>query len=393
MIAGRTAVVAKTGSFINDEDRDILPTSTSRHPAAVPPNLPPNPPANPDPNEDATQPLDAGDRMLTTLAVIAPVSLAGPNAVAHCPTATAADVAETLLVNVVFDVKVTFDVLVVVLSLVELEPAFVVVLVLELLDALVGRTGTVPLTTKVDPEIEVTLPNAFEKVKVRPAAPPGNVPPGTVPLGNVPLVNEPLGGRNPPKPPAPAPPAPAPPNPPPPVHDPVELGWVIDTVVAVKWLEDDLDDSVDLVDELLVAVTQSPTASCDEGRVTVWLKLVEAVQVTVTWPLAGFWTSIEVPGTTAAMVPEAVDTDGLGIVVVVVVFLGAFAASAHPPTDAMPVTRARPSPRAANLQRKADRTILARGPLDSAPIKAGKSCSLVMLVAALAPPPNLQRCG
>jgi len=32
--------------------------------------------------------------MLIVLAVIAPVWSAGPNAVAHCPTATAADVAE-----------------------------------------------------------------------------------------------------------------------------------------------------------------------------------------------------------------------------------------------------------------------------------------------------------
>jgi hypothetical protein len=51
------------------------------------------------------------------------------------------------------------------------------------------------------------------------------------------------------------------------VHDPVELGWVTDTVVAVKWVEDDF--AVLDVELALVALTQSPTASSDEGRVTV----------------------------------------------------------------------------------------------------------------------------
>jgi hypothetical protein len=303
--------------------------------------------------------------MLTVLAVIAPVSLAGPKAVAHCPTTRAADVAEMLFVKVVFDVKATFDISVLVLSL--LEVGFFVDLLPEPLDDLVGRTGTVPTTTKAEPEIEVTLPNALEKVRA--AAPPRNAPAGIDPR-----VNEPLGGRNPPEPaapaaPPPAPPKPAPPpNPPPPVHDPLVLGWVIDTVVAVKWVDDDL---VDLVDELLVAVTQSPTASSEEGKVTVWVKFVEAVQVTVTWPLEGFCTSIEVPGTTAAIVPDAVEKAGLGIVVVVeVFFFGVVAAPADPPTTATLVTRARPSPNVTNLQRNADRATCARGTLEPAPIKS-----------------------
>jgi hypothetical protein len=305
--------------------------------------------------------------MLTVLAVIAPVSSAGPSAVAHCPTTTADEVAETLLVNVVFEVKVTFDFLVVVLSLARLELDFVLPLAAELLDDLDGMTGTVPSTTKAEPEIEVTLPNALEKARA--AAPPWNVPPG-----NDPLVNEPPGGRNPPEPPAPAAPAPAPPKPAPPatpnprVHDPVELGWVIDTVVAVKSFEDDL--AFAFVDALALALTQSPTASCEEGRLTVWVKFVEAVQVTVTWPLDGFCTSIEVPGMTAAMVPDAVENAGLGMVVVVEVFFGVVAASADPPTAATLVTSARPIPNVANLQRDADRTTPARGPLEPAPIKS-----------------------
>jgi hypothetical protein len=198
------------------------------------------------------------------LAVIAPVSPAGPSAVAHCPTTTAADVAGTVWENVVFELKVTFDVRVVVLSLLEL---FV-----DLLDDL-GRTGTVPTTTRVEPEIEVTLPNASKKFRFLAAAPPGSVP-----LGNDPLVNEPVGGRNPLAPPAPVPAAPPAPNPPPAVHDPVELGWVIVTLVAVK----SVDDALDFDDELLVAVTQSPTATLDEARVTVWVKRVVEVQLTVT---------------------------------------------------------------------------------------------------------------
>jgi hypothetical protein len=312
-----------------------------------------------------TQPLDAGARTLIVLAVIAPVSLAGPSAVAHCPTTTAVDVAGTVWVNVVFEVKVTFDVRVVVLSLVELELDFFV----DLLDDLAGRTGTVPTTTNVEPETEVTLPNASEKVRFRAAA-----PPGIVPLGNDPLVNEPLGGRNPLAPPAPVLAAPPAPNAPPAVHDPVELGWVIATLVAVKRVE----DALDFDDELLVAVTQAPTARVDEARVTVWVKRVDEVQLTVTWPLVGFCTSIEIPGTTAAMVPEAVEKAGLGIVVVVVVFLAFDAAPADPPTTATLVTRARPTAKTVDLRRDVH-----RGPLEAAPVNTAMSCSLFLFGSSL----------
>jgi hypothetical protein len=213
----------------------------------------------------------------------------------------------------------------------------------------------------VEPEIEVTVPNAVEKVRGRAAAPAGNVP------------VEPLGRRkSPPRdpaPPNPVPPNPAPPNPAPLVHDPVELGWVIVTVVAVKLL----DDLVDLLEVLLVAVTQSPTESSEEGSVTVWVNFVEAVQVTVTWPLDGFCTSIEVPGTTAAMVPVAVENDGRGMVVGVVEAFFAFevAAPAGPPTLATANTRVRPMPYMASLRRRADRARPAPGRLGSAPITSG----------------------
>jgi len=275
--------------------------------------------------------------MLIVLAVIAPVWSAGPNAVAHCPTATADDVAEAFWVNVVLAVKVTVEVRVVSLSLGELELGFFVVLVL---DGGVGSTGTVPFTTNFDPESDVTLPKAVEKIRA--AAPEGIALLGKVPPGKVPP-----GGRNPPNP--PAPPRSAPANPRPWVHDPVELGWVIDTVVAVKWFEVDLADFA--VELLLVAVTQSPTTSSDEGMLSVWVKFVDWVQVTVTWPLVGFCTSIEDAPTSAAMVPEAVDTDGAGGGVV---FGDVVAAPAVPPTAATLVRRTSPSPRATLLQRDSD---------------------------------------
>jgi hypothetical protein len=123
------------------------------------------------------------------------------------------------------------------------------------------------------------------------------------------------------------------------VHDPVELGWVIVTVVAVKLFE----AFFDLVAATLVAVTQSPTASSEDGSVTVWVKFVEDVQVTVTWPLDGFCTSIEVPGTTAAMVPDAVENAGRGVVVGVVEAFFA-AAPADPLTTPTPIRSTNPIP-------------------------------------------------
>jgi hypothetical protein len=282
-------------------------------------------------------------------------------------------VAVTLFVNDVEDVKVTFEILVVVFKC-GVEPGFTVVLV-ELFDDLIGKTGTVPLTTMVEPETDVILPNALENALGRAVPPPGNDPRGN-------LETEPPVGRNPPKPPAP----PAPPNPPPPVHDPVELGWVSDTTVAAKCVEDGFEV---FEDAMLVAVTQSPTARSDDGKVTVCVKCVDAVQVTVTWPLVGFCTSIEIPGLTAAMVPEAEETDGLGTVVVVVLFLWV-AASAGPPTLAKLVPRARPSPKAANLERVAVRTIFARGLLEPVPIKAGKFCSFILLGDCFALRPDVR---
>jgi hypothetical protein len=134
-----------------------------------------------------------------------------------------------------------------------------------------------PSTVMVLADTAVTLPVAKLKPAPRPA---GRVPDvGVVRRGKVP------GGR------FPRPPKPC-------VHDPVELGCPIVTDVATR---------VPLLDEPLT-VTQSPTATAEAGSVTVWLKRVELVQLTVTCPCCWFWTSIDCP-VMAATDPKAPGND------------------------------------------------------------------------------------
>jgi hypothetical protein len=76
------------------------------------------------------------------------------------------------------------------------------------------------------------------------------------------------------------------------VHFP-DVAWLIDTVLAVIL---PLDDDP-------LTVTQSPAATEEAETVAVCVKAVEEVQLTVTWPLCGFWTSIVEPET-AATEPE-----------------------------------------------------------------------------------------
>jgi hypothetical protein len=132
----------------------------------------------------------------------------------------------------------------------------------------------------------------------RPDPPPGKLPPPgglpEPPPGKLP----PLGG--PPGPPPSTPPLVDVPDPPPgkpnpPVHLPV-VGWLTVTVLAVT--------TVVFLEALPETVTQSPTATEDAGTVTIWVKAVDVVQLTVTWPLCWFWTSMEEPVMTATE-PEA----------------------------------------------------------------------------------------
>ena len=123
----------------------------------------------------------------------------------------------------------------------------------------------------------------------RPDPPPGKRPvglPPDFPAGKDP----PLGG--PPDPPPEAPPG-KPPNPP--VHFPV-VGWLTVTVLAVTTLV-----FLAVVPE---TVTQSPTATEVAGTLTIWVKAVDVVQLTVVCPLCWLWTSMEDP-VMAATEPEA----------------------------------------------------------------------------------------
>lgn len=106
-----------------------------------------------------------------------------------------------------------------------------------------------------------------------PDLPPGRVPP---PLADVPE----------------APPG-KPPNPP--VHFPV-VGSLTVTVLAVTTLV-----FLAVVPE---TVTQSPTATEVAGTLTIWVKAVDVVQLTVVWPLCWLWTSMDDP-VMAATEPEA----------------------------------------------------------------------------------------
>jgi hypothetical protein len=135
-----------------------FPPGTGAHAFAAPPEppLPPkDPPAPPNPPKPDVQPLGPGELMLNLVAVIAPWSFAGPMAVTHWFVATADEVAETILENVVLDVTFTIFVTVLVFSLGRTEPAFDVV-VEPLLDDLEAFGGmiSVPFTFSFAPDTE-----------------------------------------------------------------------------------------------------------------------------------------------------------------------------------------------------------------------------------------------
>ena len=59
-----------------------------------------------------------------------------------------------------------------------------------------------------------------------------------------------------------------------------DVGWLTVTVLAVTTLV-----FFEVVPE---AMTQSPTATDDAGTLTIWLKVVVVIQLTVTWPVNWF---------------------------------------------------------------------------------------------------------
>jgi hypothetical protein len=141
-------------------------------------------------------------------------------------------------------------------------------------------------------ETAVTFPEAMLRLAKRLA--PGGVEPL---VGNVPWVDLPLPlNRRPLKPPNPVLL---------PAQFPLEFGWVIMTVVAVTGPFEPLDPPVP------DAVTHSPTVTAEDETLTVWVNDVVGVQLTVTWPLSGFWTSIEVPliAATLPLAPGGVGRD------------------------------------------------------------------------------------
>jgi hypothetical protein len=149
----------------------------------------------------------------------------------------------------------------------------------------------------------VTLPLAnptLERLRGRPEPPPGMLPPLGGPPDPPPGKLPPLGGP-PDPPPGRLPPLGGPPDllpakpPSPPEHCP-EVGWLTVTVMAFT--------ALDFFEVRPVTVTQSPTATDDAETSTIWLKVVDVVQLTVTCPDSWLWTSIEVP-VMAATDPEA----------------------------------------------------------------------------------------
>lgn len=180
------------------------------------------------------------------LAVTAPVVLADPMAVAHLPTARSDDVAVVRSVNVVDEVRVTVTL------------------------ALFFVSGLVSLTVMVEPLTAVTAPDAPPNPPARPRKLP---PPGRVPLPSPP--NPPPGLPAPgDAPPVPVrPPRPKPPNPP--VQLP-EVGWVMDTVVAVTGSPNALAPDEDVVG-FPKAEMQDPTVTLEAVAATVWSKVVVGV--------------------------------------------------------------------------------------------------------------------
>ena len=80
---------------------------------------------------------------------------------------------------------------------------------------------------------------------------------------------------------------------------PLAEGWTIDTVRAVTGLEVEPGDA-----GVPLTTTQSPLATVEAATETVWLKVVDVVQLTVVWPDCGFCTSID-GGVSAATWPMA----------------------------------------------------------------------------------------
>jgi hypothetical protein len=199
--------------------------------------------------------------MLIELAVTAPVELDDPMAVTHSPTLRFEAVADSMWLTVVLDVVVT------VMSVL----AGVVVVVVEPVEADRNLAlCSVPFTTNPEADTEETCPKAAEIC--------GKVSPGVVvlvgkepPPGKLPDGGRP-GIRNPPAPPVPVLPKTVAGR----LHVPFDAAGTMLTVRAVIELVDEPGD-----DGVPLTVTQSPAATLVSEPVTVWVKVVDDVQLTV----------------------------------------------------------------------------------------------------------------
>ena len=227
---------------------------------------PPEPPNPPRPPKPLTQPLGPGWLTLIDRAATAPMLLAVPIAVTHWPTFSADAVALTVLRYLLAELVMTVTLVVVA----ALEPA----------------VRLLAWTTKPVAETESTLPFA------PPKSPLPNAP--WLPVGRGLALKLGRGaplGRVPPNPPPPNPP----PNPPAPVQLPL-TGALMVTVVAVTELA-----AAPVVEGLPITVTQLPTVTSFAVTDTVSMIGVLVVNVTVTCPEVGFWTSMLDPDTAAAV--------------------------------------------------------------------------------------------
>jgi hypothetical protein len=263
-------------------------------------------------------------------AATAPMLFAAPTAVMHWPTFSADGPAVTVFRYVV------------------------VVVVVTVMLVFVPAVGFLPCTTKPLADTEVTFPFVPPKVP-RPNAP-------RLPLGCG--LGLKLGrGEEPLRP---------PPNPPPPNAPPVQLpltGALIVTLVAVT-------DRVaaPLAEGCPTTVTQLPTVTSFEVTVTVSVIGVVAVKVTVTCPEVGFWTSMLVPDTAAAVptVPgkAAAVPVGAGLLLGVaeLAMVGAGAALVPLLPQAATVSTTMPTPIRAGAQRRRELRPAADARLVAAPI-------------------------
>jgi hypothetical protein len=236
----------------------------------------------------------------TVVAVTAPFDAPGPKALTQSPTARSVEAADLVALTVVDPDVVIFRSCV--FGVVGLEP-------LELPDLRpkVPGLSSKPDTETVEPLTAVTLPVASvsePRPPNRAPDPPGNGGrcPGELPLSPVRKLKPPPG----------PPTGPAPPGGVPaldragPEQDPDVEAGATEMLRAAMVVLDDFDG-------VPVTVTQSPAVRTLTASDTVFENCVVGVQLTVVWPVAGFWTSMLDPDNEAT---DPLAPSGAGVLVV-----------------------------------------------------------------------------